>query len=39
MWTPARAALALLGSGKEGQVKLLQTCKDRTSVTLAIRPE
>lgn len=25
--------------GKNGQVKLLQTCKERTSVTLTIRPE
>jgi hypothetical protein len=26
------------GSGNSGQVKLLQTCKDRTEVTITIRP-
>ena len=26
------------GSGTSGQVKLLQTCKDRTDVTITIRP-
>jgi hypothetical protein len=33
------AEIEFKGSDKEGQVKLLQTCKDRTSVTLTIRPE
>jgi hypothetical protein len=33
------AEIEFKGSGKEGQVKLLQTCKDRTSVTLTIRPQ
>ena len=33
------AEIEFKGSGKEGQVKLLQRCKDRTSVTLTIRPE
>jgi hypothetical protein len=33
------AEVEFKGSGKEGQVKLLQRCKDRTSVTLTIRPE
>ena len=32
------AEIEFKGSGKEGQVKLLQTCKNRTSVTLTIRP-
>jgi len=32
------AEIEFKGSGKEGQVKLLQRCKDRTSVTLTIRP-
>ncbi len=32
------AEIEFKGSDKEGQVKLLQTCKDRTSVTLTIRP-
>ena len=32
------AEIEFKGSGKEGQVKLLQTCKDRTNVTLTIRP-
>ena len=32
------AEIEFKGSGKEGQVKLLQTCKDRTRVTLTIRP-
>ena len=26
------------GAGNSGQVKLLQTCKDRTTVTITIRP-
>jgi hypothetical protein len=26
------------GAGKSGQVKLLQTCRDRTQVTITIRP-
>jgi hypothetical protein len=26
------------GNGKSGQVKMVQTCKDRTSVTITIRP-
>jgi hypothetical protein len=33
------AEIEFKGSGKEGQVKLLQACKDRTSVTLTIRPQ
>ena len=33
------AEIEFKGSGKEGQVKLLQRCKGRTSVTLTIRPE
>ena len=33
------AEIEFKGSGKQGQVKLLQTCKERTSVTLTIRPE
>jgi len=33
------AEIEFKGSGKEGQVKLLQTCKDRTSVKLTIRPQ
>ena len=33
------AEIEFKGSGKEGQVKLLQTCKERTNVTLTIRPE
>jgi hypothetical protein len=33
------AEVEFKGNDKEGQVKLLQTCKDRTSVTLTIRPE
>jgi hypothetical protein len=33
------AEIEFKGSGKDGQVKLLQTCKDRTRVTLTIRPE
>jgi len=33
------AEIEFKGSGKEGQVKLLQRCKDRTSVTLTIRPQ
>ena len=33
------AEIEFKGSGKEGQVKLLQKCKDRTSVTLTIRPQ
>jgi hypothetical protein len=33
------AEIEFKGSGKEGQVKLLQTCKERTTVTLTIRPE
>ena len=33
------AEIEFKGNGKQGQVKLLQTCKDRTSVTLTIRPE
>jgi hypothetical protein len=33
------AEIEFKGSGKEGQVKLLQTCKDRTNVTLTIRPQ
>jgi len=33
------AEIEFKGGGKEGQVKLLQTCKDRTSVTLTIRPQ
>jgi len=32
------AEIEFKGSGKDGQVKLLQRCKDRTSVTLTIRP-
>ena len=32
------AEIEFKGTGKEGQVKLLQRCKDRTSVTLTIRP-
>jgi hypothetical protein len=27
------------GGGTDGQVKLLQTCKDRTSVTITVRPK
>ena len=33
------AEIEFEGSGKEGQVKLLQKCKDRTTVTLTIRPQ
>ena len=33
------AEIEFKGSGKEGQVKLLQKCKDRTTVTLTIRPQ
>jgi hypothetical protein len=33
------AEVEFKGNGKQGQVKLLQTCKDRTSVTLTIRPQ
>jgi hypothetical protein len=33
------AEIEFKGSDKEGQVKLLQTCKDRTRVTLTIRPQ
>jgi len=33
------AEIEFKGSGKEGQVKLLQTCKDRTNVTLTIRSQ
>jgi hypothetical protein len=32
------AEIEFKGSGKEGQVKLLQTCKDRTAVTVTVRP-
>jgi hypothetical protein len=34
----ADAEIEFKGNGKKGQVKLLQRCKDRTSVTLTIRP-
>ena len=27
------------GGGSDGQVKLVQTCKDRTSVTITVRPK
>jgi len=33
------AEIEFKGGGKEGQVKLLQRCQDRTSVTLTIRPQ
>ena len=33
------AEIEFKGGGKEGQVKLLQRCRERTSVTLTIRPE
>lgn len=33
------AEIEFKGGGKEGQVKLLQTCKDRTNVTLTFRPQ
>jgi hypothetical protein len=33
------AEIEFKGGGKGGQVKLLQRCKERTSVTLTIRPE
>ena len=34
----ADAEVNFTGSGNSGQVKLLQTCKDRTQVTITIRP-
>jgi hypothetical protein len=34
----ADAEVNFAGAGNSGQVKLLQTCKDRTTVTITIRP-
>ncbi len=34
----ADAEVNFTGSGNSGQVKLLQTCKDRTGVVITIRP-
>ena len=34
----ADAEVNFTGAGNSGQVKLLQTCKDRTGVTITIRP-
>ena len=34
----ADAEVNFTGAGNSGQVKLLQTCKDRTTVTITIRP-
>jgi hypothetical protein len=34
----ADAEVNFTGGGNSGQVKLLQTCKDRTEVTITIRP-
>jgi hypothetical protein len=33
------AEIEFKGSDKEGQVKLLQTCKERTRVTITVRPQ
>jgi hypothetical protein len=35
---PADAEVNFAGGGNSGQVKLLQECKDRTKVTITIRP-
>jgi hypothetical protein len=35
----ADAEVEFKGSGKSGQIKLQQTCKDRSSLTVTIRPE
>jgi hypothetical protein len=34
----ADAEVNFAGAGQSGQVKLLQTCKSRTNVTITIRP-
>jgi hypothetical protein len=34
----ADAEVNFTGAGNSGQVKLIQTCKDRTTVTITIRP-
>ena len=36
--SPADAEVNFSGAGNSGQVKLLQTCKSRTNVTITIRP-
>jgi hypothetical protein len=33
------AEVNFAGSGTDGQVKLVQACKDRTSVTITVRPK